>query len=374
MDKHNVLFLHNQAEQYIKKLQQQFPDMESQLKELVVELSMKECPFGIQKKTITDKLKKFKVAYQGSETATYSEVNELFKQIDTLVSQLVRINQLKNAYNDWSKPYIEKYQSYITTTVKKSTFVSSKGDRKTNNEISLEEQYYDEFLVFLQTLFKPKELEIILKDVVIEQSLTNAYDNTLEDPQSSIVYTDNNRVNLNVKYKYEKKCHFRDTLNQFQGLQNKPIPVAVINDLKDMIDKHGLCNQEETEALKRYSRVTIDHIRLFLTETGHNKYYEDLQLIYSKISGKKCPDISRYEKQLYDDFDELVEAFLSLPDTNRKNFLNVHYVLRQLLKRRGYKVGENHLSNLKTPSRMREHDDIYQKCCEKLHWNFSPLY
>jgi hypothetical protein len=34
---------------------------------------------------------------------------------------------------------------------------------------------------------------------------------------------------------------------------------------------------------------------------------------------------------------------------------------------------EDDLNNLKTPARIRRHDDIYQMCCEKLGWNFTPL-
>jgi ubiquinone/menaquinone biosynthesis C-methylase UbiE len=45
-------------------------------------------------------------------------------------------------------------------------------------------------------------------------------------------------------------------------------------------------------------------------------------------------------------FDCLVDAFLSL-EINRKNFLNSHYVLRQLLKRQGVRVAEDDLSSLK---------------------------
>jgi hypothetical protein len=46
---------------------------------------------------------------------------------------------------------------------------------------------------------------------------------------SGIHFTDLSRVNINQTYKYEKKCHFRDTVKQYQGLQNKFIPEKVIN-------------------------------------------------------------------------------------------------------------------------------------------------
>jgi hypothetical protein len=174
------------------------------------------------------------------------------------------------------------------------------------------------------------------------------------------------------KYHYDKKCHFRDTINQYQGKQNKYIPSKLFDELNIILQKHGLLLDSNNPNIK-YSKVTKDHIRLFLNEIEYSKYYEDLQLIYYKLTSKPCPDINSIEKQLYEDFDRLVEAFLSLPNIDRKNFLNSHYVLRQLLLRRNIKVPENDLSILKTTSRMRDHDDIYEICCNILGWNFIPL-
>jgi len=189
-------------------------------------------------------------------------------------------------------------------------------------------------------------------------------------------------INLNQKYKYEKICHFRDTVNQFQTKQNKFIPSKIFDDLEDMIEKHGLKNKDveqnkNDKSFNRkevYSKVSKKHIRDFLSETNNNKYYEDLQLFYCKITGKTPPDISHLEKKLYEDFENLVDAFLKISNnTNRKNFLNSQYVLKQLLRRYNYHVKDEDLSMLKTPARIREHDEIYEKCCDLLNWNYKQL-
>jgi hypothetical protein len=189
-------------------------------------------------------------------------------------------------------------------------------------------------------------------------------------------------INLNQKYKYEKICHFRDTVNQFQTKQNKFIPSKIFDDLEDMIEKHGLKNKDvdqnkddkSSNRKEVYSKVSKKHIRDFLSETNNNKYYEDLQLFYCKITGKIPPDISHLEKKLYEDFENLVDAFLKISNhTNRKNFLNSQYVLKQLLRRYNYHVKDEDLSMLKTPARIREHDEIYEKCCDLLNWNYQPL-
>lgn len=198
----------------------------------------------------------------------------------------------------------------------------------------------------------------------------------VDEDWSGMVFNDLNRISFNQKYKYDKKQHFRDTINQYQGLQHKNIPQTILDDVIDMAKKHGLIDYTKETTREQFSKLSKEHVRMFLEETGHSKSYEDLQLIYHKITTNPCPNIQKYEQSLYDDFDQLVEAYLNLPSSttgDRKNFLNNHYILRQLLKRRGMIVPENDLNVLKTPSRLRKHDDIYQQCCNALGWNFTPL-
>ncbi len=185
-------------------------------------------------------------------------------------------------------------------------------------------------------------------------------------------FDDIERLHSTVQYRYEKRCHFRDTINQYQGKENKIIPKKVFEDLDYMLEKHGLLNVDATNQKDRYVRVKKPHMRKFLVSLKYTKYYEDDQLIYSELTGAPKPDISKYEKQLYEDFDALLSAFIQLK-IERKNFLNSHYVLRQLLLRQGVKVSEGDLTRLKTLQRERVHDEIYQQCCEILSWNFSPL-
>lgn len=186
--------------------------------------------------------------------------------------------------------------------------------------------------------------------------------NIYNDIEDNNNYNDYSRVNIVQRYHYEKKCHFRDTINQYQGKQNRYIPEKVYTDIKYMINMHGLS----------LDKLSINHINSFLKETGNFKYYEDKQLIYSNIVGKNKPDISKQEKGLYEDFDKLVTVFLKIKG-KRKNFLNSHYVLRQLLLKQGVKIPDDHLNSLSTPARLKEHDEFYERCCDILGWNFTPL-
>ena len=137
--------------------------------------------------------------------------------------------------------------------------------------------------------------ECIKKD---ENKIENKLDNSCEiicaecgtiytsSFSENITYNDYSRININPKYHYEKRCHFRDTINQFQGKQNRSIPDVVYEKLEEMLEKHKLIKIEEKQLddgaivkTKNYDKVLKKHIRLFLSETGFSKYYEDEQLI-----------------------------------------------------------------------------------------------
>src|SRR6185437_6952739 len=84
-------------------------------------------------------------------------------------------------------------------------------------------------------------------------------------------YKDIDRINPMQKSNYETKMHFRDAFNQFQGKQNTYIKSKVFTDLDEQFKRHGLSDPKATTKQGRYKNVTIDHVRMFLGETGHNK-------------------------------------------------------------------------------------------------------
>ena len=53
-------------------------------------------------------------------------------------------------------------------------------------------------------------------------------------------YKDINRVNMSSKYTYDRKIHFRDCINQFQGKQNSTIDQQVYDCLLEQFALHGL--------------------------------------------------------------------------------------------------------------------------------------
>jgi hypothetical protein len=196
--------------------------------------------------------------------------------------------------------------------------------------------------------------------------------------QSIISFKDVDRVNLNNKYTYDRKTHFRDCIYQFQGKQNVSISNKVYDDILQQLLSHGIIPQNYTDLPKEmaFEHVTKEHIFLFLKQTKHVKHYEDVILIYREITGKVVPDISHLEEKLILDFDLLVEQYDKKFKNHleRKNFINTQYILFQLLNRHHYPCTTEDFNMLKTIDRRYYHDEICSMLFEELGWNHKPIF
>jgi len=200
------------------------------------------------------------------------------------------------------------------------------------------------------------------------------YDSVTND----ISFKDIDRVNLSNKYMYDRRTHFRDTINQYQGKQNATIDAKVYSDLIEQFRLHHLIpeNYEDLPKEVAFQDIQKEHVMLFLKETEHTKHYEDVTLIHHQLTGKPTPDISHLENQLLHDFDQLTDLYDKRFRNNneRKNFINTQYVLFQLLKRHRYPCRKEEFSILKTIDRKYFHDTIMQSLFEALGWNINPLF
>jgi hypothetical protein len=192
--------------------------------------------------------------------------------------------------------------------------------------------------------------------------------------ETTISYKDSDRINISSKYTYDRKIHFKDCINQYQGKQNCTIEKKVYEDIEDMLEKHGMLvgNKNDPKEV-RFNKVEKEHILMFLKELKYSKHYENLILIYYHITGKKPDDISYLEDKLLEDFDLLLDAYDKLfkYKVNRTNFISTQYVLYQLLKIYKHPCKKEDFIVLKTTDRKTFHDNIFRKLVDHLGWNWS---
>ena len=187
-------------------------------------------------------------------------------------------------------------------------------------------------------------------------------------------YRDIDRVNISSKYIYDRKIHFRDSINQYQGKQNSTIDQKVYDDLEKQFELHHLLSGDmNTSKNIRFKNIKKEHINIFLKELGYTKHYENINLIHYNITGIKPDDISYLQDKLLNDFDLITDVYDKLfKNINRKNFINTQYILFQLLTRHKHPCNKDDFTILKTVDRKTFHDEIYKAICLELEWSFHP--
>jgi hypothetical protein len=187
-------------------------------------------------------------------------------------------------------------------------------------------------------------------------------------------FKDIDRINISNKYTYDRKTHFKECLNQYQSKPNQVVPPELFEDLYEQIRAHDLVSVNEKN---KYSKVSKEHVKMFMKELGYTKYYEEIKYIHHKITGKKNENISHLEDKLLEDFNIITEMYDKIykndSGTKRKNFINIHCVLYQLLKRYKYPCKKEDFNVLKTLDRKAIHEDIISNIFYELGWNYSSF-
>jgi len=194
---------------------------------------------------------------------------------------------------------------------------------------------------------------------------------------TNISYKDIDRVNISSKYTYDRRTHFRDCINQFQGKQNASIDPRVYEDIIEQLVLHGLLqpNYKDQPKSVAFQDISKEQVLIFLKETGHAKHYEDVVLIHHQLTDKPVQDISHLENDLLRDFDMLTDLYdKKYKNSERKNFINTQYVLYQLLRRHKYPCRKEDFNILKTIDRKYYHDTICADLFMALGWNFQALF
>src|SRR5206468_11565543 len=130
------------------------------------------------------------------------------------------------------------------------------------------------------------------------------------------------RSDLSQKDQYTRHGHFFEARRQYQGQQKKTIPDAVYEIIRREMDNYGL--SPET--------VTKDAVYMILSDKRVAGYYEDINLIFSTVTGKPLPDVSHLEKDLLNEVKMIEWAYEQVKNESRKNSLNVFFKLLLLLR------------------------------------------
>ena len=311
------------------------------------------------------------------------EIAELEERIRKIETQ-----EEKHFYILKVTPVLEKYRHELSKPIE----INFMGERNPV-DTTLIQSIYAEFMKLIQSLAPDYyQLDSIpnkacktcnqIIEKIVESTNTIACMNCGTEQESlkfTFSYKDTDRINISTKYTYDRRLHFKECINQFQGKQNSTIKPEVYEKLIAHLVSHGLASEDTTIPIKeRFKNVTKNHISIFLKEIDCAHHYEDLNLIYHNITGKELDDISHLESVLMSDFDKLSklydEEYIKTKKITRKNFINTQYVLYQLLKRHKYPCVKTDFTFLKTIERKSFHDEVCSDLFKKLGWNFTCIF
>lgn len=278
---------------------------------------------------------------------------------------------------------LDKYRESLNSPIV-IDFMSSKNTKNTNTDKIIDEylNIYKKYNIEFDYIKKLNincsicnSINIIYKDN-LKLCLDCGNENTILLQTSS--YKDSERINIVPKYHYDRKAHFKDCINQYQGKQQVNIPEEVYYKLINQFELNHILVGDKNDSLHyRCKNINKKQINIFLKELKLSKYYEDSIYIYNYLTGKKINDISHIEKQIINDFETLLVAYDNYNKENkieRKSFINIQYVLMQLLIKHKHKVNKDDFNILKTNDRQRFHDQICKELFKRLGWNFTCIF
>lgn len=318
-------------------------------------------------------LKNIRTRVFDSLTSTVKELEEHIQNIET--------NTSLHFYIAETALFLEKYKEILKAPIKVNFMGKAVKNNKEKNKIINE---------YLEVARKYVNIEIPKqsseKEKIVCTNCQNKKDFDIVDMNTYICsvcsvqqvimknvssYKDIDRINISSKYMYDRKIHFRDCINQYQGKQNSTIEQKVYDDLEKQFELHHLLVGDENVPKKqRLKNITKEHLSIFLKELDYTKHYENINLIHYNLTGIKPDDIGYIEDKLLEDFDTLTDLYDKVfKNINRKNFINTQYILYQLLMRHKHPCKEEDFTILKTIDRKVFHDDIFRILAEQLGWN-----
>ncbi len=317
----------------------------------------------------------------------YAEEAKLKEQKKELTEKINKLdgNALYIEYIASTKKILDKYNELVKVPIK----IGKKSEeQKENKEITLLKEEFLNIVKTYITLDDEETKSIVCKcgQPLRKNEVTcNSCGISITVYSNVPTFTSTDRINNSSTYKYERRVHFRDTMNQFQGIQNKKISPEVFNKIeKEFISRHiipeGTKPSSEMSEKERHSvfkKVNKNILKDSLKTIKCAKLYEDINFFNKYYTGEKCADISHLKDTLMNDFDKLTNAFDILlakgEIKERKSFISVQYVLYQLLQHHKFKCSYKDFTIVSTLERLTKHNELYKKLCVITGFNYNPL-
>ena len=173
-----------------------------------------------------------------------------------------------------------------------------------------------------------------------------------KDPPREITY-----------FAYKKQNHFNEWLAQFQAKENTDIPQDVIE---------AVLGELRKERISDPKRVKKEKILEILRKLKMSKMYDHVQQIKNRIQQQMTSlTLSKeIEEKLQHMFKEIQPAFIKYCPKGRSNFLSYPYVLYKMCQLLEMDEFLPCFQLLKSREKLYQQDQVWQKICDELGWQF----
>ena len=168
---------------------------------------------------------------------------------------------------------------------------------------------------------------------------------------------------LRTKCIYKRYDNFKVTLNKFFYGGKKLVPDDVMETIKDEI-------HNETNILYNYTiPITIPILECILKRNELTMYKDSIYFIYFKLSGGSFPHITTKEyNTILNVFNVISSIYDKYKPNDRKSFLNYSFVLKKLLKMLGKVEYAKYIPQLKTHSKQKELERVWELITKDPEW------
>jgi len=166
----------------------------------------------------------------------------------------------------------------------------------------------------------------------------------------------------NVVYSYKRENHFNEWISQFQAKESTSVPEIVVEQLRSEFKK---------QKIKDLSEITHEKVKTLLKKLGWAKYYEHVPYISTILNGVQPPTMPQaLEDKLRLMFHKIQAPFEKHKPVNRKNFLSYSFVLYKMVELLGEDDYLPCFPLLKSREKLYIQDQIWEKICNELQWEF----
>ena len=202
--------------------------------------------------------------------------------------------------------------------------------------------------------FKLTESEIYCKQCGYTENILIHSDKTsFKDVPKEISY-----------FAYKRINHFNEWIAQIQAKETTSIDPEIYKRVLKEIQKNTQINKND---------ITHKQVREILKKIKCNKYYEHIPQIINVITENNNPIIfGEYEDRLRNMFKEIQVPFMKNCPDERKNFLSYSYVLHKFCELLELDDLLEYFPLLKSREKLKQQDQIWQKICHDLKWQYIP--